>query len=445
MRILVIGGGAREHALSWRLSRERDVAHVVCTPGNPGIADIATCIPADVGEPRQLLHVAEHEQIDLTVVGPELPLSRGVADVFTAAGRPIVGPTRAAARLESSKSFAKGFMARHRVPTAAFYVCESSADALKVIQRGQFGYPLVLKADGLAAGKGVVIAEDRETAEATVRSMMVERRFGEAGDRVVLEEFLAGQEASYFVLADGTNFVTLGSAQDHKRIFDDDRGPNTGGMGAFSPSPLVTPDVDRRVCDEIVRPVLAGMAREGYPYRGFLYVGLMLTAEGPKVVEFNVRFGDPEAQVVLPMLDEDLSWLLAETATGALPSRAARFRHEPHVGVVLAAGGYPGTPDTGKAIGGLDEAAAVAGALVFHAGTSRRGGEIVASGGRVLTVVGRGASYADAIDTAYRAVSRIHFDGMQFRRDIGRKALASPLAPSEQPAQAPPHHGITGV
>jgi phosphoribosylamine--glycine ligase len=318
-------------------------------------------------------------------------------------------------------------MARHGVPTAKFFVCESPADALAIIHRGDFGYPIVLKADGLAAGKGVVIAEDRETAEATVRSMMVDRRFGDAGDRVVLEEFLVGQEASFFVLADGRQFVTLGSAQDHKRIFDDDKGPNTGGMGAFSPSPLVTADIDRRVCDEIVRPVLAGMEREGSPYRGFLYVGLMLTADGPKVVEFNVRFGDPEAQVVLPMLDEDLSWLLGESATGALPSRAARFRNEPHVGVVIAAGGYPDTPEAGETITGLDEAAAVPRALVFHAGTSKRDNSLVTAGGRVLTVVGRGSSYEKAIEVAYEAASRIHFDGMQYRRDIGRKAVASGL------------------
>jgi len=427
MKILVIGGGAREHALSWRLYRERDVERVVCAPGNPGIAAVAACIQADVANPQTLLQIANREHIDVTVVGPELPLSRGIVDVFNAAGRPIVGPTRAAARLESSKSFAKGFMARHGVPTAKFFVCESPADALAIIHRGDFGYPIVLKADGLAAGKGVVIAEDRETAEATVRSMMVDRRFGDAGDRVVLEEFLVGQEASYFVLADGRQFVTLGSAQDHKRIFDDDKGPNTGGMGAFSPSPLVTADIDRRVCDEIVRPVLAGMEREGSPYRGFLYVGLMLTADGPKVVEFNVRFGDPEAQVVLPMLDEDLSWLLGESATGALPSRAARFRNEPHVGVVIAAGGYPDTPEAGETITGLDEAAAVPRALVFHAGTSKRDNSLVTAGGRVLTVVGRGSSYEKAIEVAYEAASRIHFDGMQYRRDIGRKAVASGL------------------
>jgi phosphoribosylamine---glycine ligase len=429
MKILVLGGGAREHALTWRLSRERDVESVVCAPGNPGIAAHARCIAADLTKPRDLLHLAEREHIDVTVVGPELPLSLGVADLFASAARPIVGPSRAAARLESSKSFAKGFMARHRVPTAGFLVCESAADALKVIERGEFGYPLVLKADGLAAGKGVVIAEDRATADATVRAMMIDRRFGDAGERVVLEQFLVGQEASFFVLADGTDFVTLGSAQDHKRIFDDDRGPNTGGMGAFAPSPLITPDIDRCVCDEVVRPVLAGMSREGYPYRGFLYVGLMLTAEGPKVIEFNVRFGDPEAQVVLPMLDEDLSWLLGETATAALPSRPARFRDQPHVGVVLAAGGYPDTPETGKKITGLEAATAVPGALVFHAGTAKRDGELFTAGGRVMTVVGKGSNYRDAIDIAYRAVSHIQFDGMQFRRDIGRKALGPDVSP----------------
>jgi phosphoribosylamine--glycine ligase len=314
-------------------------------------------------------------------------------------------------------------MARHRVPTAAFRVCESADEALTIIRRGEFTFPLVLKADGLAAGKGVVIAEDAATAEAVVGAMMIDRRFGDAGSRVVLEEFLVGQEASYFVLADGTNFVLLGSAQDHKRIFDDDRGPNTGGMGAFAPSPLITEDMSRRVCDEIVSPVLAGMDHERHPYRGFLYVGLMLTADGPKVIEFNVRFGDPEAQVVLPMLDEDLGWLLGEAATGALPSRPARFRREPHVGVVLAAGGYPDSPETGKAIDGLDAASNVSGAIVFHAGTGKRDGRLVTAGGRVLTVVGRSTTYKDAIDTAYAAASRIHFEGMQYRRDIGRKAL----------------------
>jgi phosphoribosylamine--glycine ligase len=252
---------------------------------------------------------------------------------------------------------------------------------------------------------------------------MVDRRFGDAGLRVVLEEFLVGEEASYFVLADGTSFVGLGSAQDHKRIFDDDQGPNTGGMGAFAPSPRVTAEVERRIQDEIVRPVLAGMVAEGNPFRGFLYPGLMLTADGPKVIEFNVRFGDPEAEVILPMLDEDLSWLLGAAATGALPSRAAKFRSEPHVCVVLAAGGYPDATETGRVISGVEAAAAVPKALVFHAGTTRRDGQLVTSGGRVLTVVGRGPTYRAAIDIAYEAAAAISFDGMQMRRDIGRKAL----------------------
>jgi phosphoribosylamine--glycine ligase len=424
MKILVIGSGAREHAFAWKLYREPDVDAVLCAPGNPGIASVARCLPADVSSPQALLAIAERQAVDLTVVGPELPLSRGVVDAFTAAGRAIVGPTKAAAALEWSKAFAKDFMARHRVPTAAFRVCESPDAALAIIRRGEFTFPLVLKADGLAAGKGVVIAEDAAAAEAVVAAMMVDRRFGDAGSRVVFEEFLVGQEASYFVLADGTSFVQLGSAQDHKRIFDDDRGPNTGGMGAFAPSPLITEEMSRRVCDEIVAPVLAGMDHEGNPYRGFLYVGLMLTADGPKVIEFNVRFGDPEAQVVLPMLDEDLSWLLGEAAAGALPSRPARFRREPHVGVVLAAGGYPDAPETGKAIQGIDAASEIPGSIVFHAGTATREGRLVTAGGRVLTVVGRGTTYGDAIDAAYAAASRIHFEGMQYRRDIGRKALS---------------------
>ena len=425
MKILVVGGGAREHALAWTLSHERSVTGVVCAPGNPGIAAVATCVTADVGSPSALLRVASDQAIDLTIVGPELPLSRGVVDAFEASGRAIFGPSQAAAALESSKAFAKAFMERHRIPTASFRVCDSAAAAHEVLDSGEFGYPVVLKADGLAAGKGVVIAEDRPAADAAVRSLMVDRQFGAAGERVVFEEFLVGEEASYFVIADGTEFVTLVSAQDHKRIFDDDRGPNTGGMGAFAPSRLVTPDIERRVVEEIVRPVLDGMQQEGSPYRGFLYVGLMLTATGPRVVEFNVRMGDPEAQVILPMLDEDLSWLIGEAVTGALPSRPARFRAEPHVGVVLAAGGYPENPESGKIITGLDQASTVPGALVFHAGTVRRDGRMLTAGGRVLTVVGRGVSYEQAIDTAYAAASHVRFEGMQFRRDIGRKALGA--------------------
>ena len=425
MKVMIIGGGAREHAIAWKLAHERNVSDLVCAPGNAGIAAVARCVAADLTKPDQLLAIAEREQVDLTVVGPEQPLSVGVADHFAAAGRAIVGPTRAAAALESSKSFAKDFMARHRVPTARFLVCDSADRALESLARGEFGYPVVIKADGLAAGKGVVIAEDRTAAESAVRRAMVDRAFGAAGERIVIEEFLIGEEASYFVLTDGSACVSLSSAQDHKRIFDQDRGPNTGGMGAFSPSPLVTSDAERRIVSDIVRPVLDGMRQEGRRYRGFLYVGLMLTGDGPKVVEFNVRFGDPEAQVVFPMLEEELSDLLAAAAEGTLQSRPARFSGEPHVGVVLASAGYPEQVETGKPISGLDEAAAVPGALVFHAGTSTRDSHIVTSGGRVLTVVGRGASHRDAMDTAYRAVAHIQFEGMQFRRDIGQKALVT--------------------
>jgi phosphoribosylamine--glycine ligase len=424
MKVLVVGGGAREHALVWAIARDRTVSDVICAPGNPGIEAIARCVPADVANPAALLAVAAREAVDLTVVGPELPLSLGIVDLFAADSRPVLGPTRHAAALEWSKVFAKDFMARYHVPTARFQVCNSAEDALAALERGELGFPLVLKADGLAAGKGVIIADDHASADTAIRTLMLERRFGTAGDRVVLEEFLAGQEASYFVLADGERCASFSSAQDHKRIYDGDRGPNTGGMGAFAPSPLLTPDVERRVLDEIVRPVLAGMKRDGCPYRGFLYVGLMLTTDGPKVIEFNVRFGDPEAQVVLPMLDEDLSPLLHAAARGELQERPARFRDEPHVGVVLAAGGYPDDPESGKPIEGLESAATVRGALVFHAGTRRQGGAIVTSGGRVLTVVGRGSSYRDAIDVAYSAAAHVRFDGMQMRRDIGLKALA---------------------
>lgn len=425
MKVLVVGSGAREHALAWKLAGERGVGEVVCTPGNPGIAAIARCLPGDAGDPAALVALAGREQIDLTVVGPELPLSRGVVDAFITQGRAIVGPTKAASALESSKAFAKAFMARHGVPTARFRICDSAEAALQTLARGELGFPVVIKADGLAAGKGVAIAEDLRAASGAVRATMVDRRFGEAGERVVLEEFMSGEEASYFVLADGRSAMSLASAQDHKRIFDDDRGPNTGGMGAFAPSPLLTPDLERRVQHDIVRPVLAGMAAEGHPFAGFLYVGLMLTATGPRVVEFNVRFGDPEAQVVLPMLDEDLTTLLWAAASGALPDRRARFATEPHVGVVMASAGYPESADAGRAITGLEEAARVPGALVFHAGTARREDRLVTAGGRVLTVVGRGRTHREAMDTAYAAVGLIRFEGMQFRRDIGRKAVTA--------------------
>lgn len=423
MRVLVLGSGAREHALVARLAVDRDVGDILAAPGNPGIARLARTVALDLSKPDAMLALADREQIDLTVVGPELPLSVGVADRFAADGRLLFGPTAAAARLESSKAFAKAFMARHGVPTARFRTCESLDEALTSVRAGEFGLPVVLKADGLAAGKGVVIAEDRETAERAIVESMRDRKFGAAGERIVIEECLCGPEVSFFLICDGVHGVPIGSAQDHKRIFDGDRGPNTGGMGAFAPSPLVDAALETRIMREIVEPVLAGMAADGHPFRGFLYVGLMLTADGPKVIEFNVRMGDPETQVVLPLIDEPLLPLLVAGATGALRQTAVRLGAECFTGVVLASRGYPESSSSGQVIEGIDEAEAIPGVAVYHAGTAMRSGQLVTAGGRVLTVVGGGADFAEAIACAYAAVMKIAFDGMQFRHDIGRKAL----------------------
>ena len=423
MKILVVGGGAREHALAWKLSRETGVRDVVCAPGNAGTTQIATRHPLDVSDPAAVLALADAEAVDLTVVGPELPLARGVQDLFAARDLLLFGPSRVAAQLESSKAFAKRFMARHEVPSARFRVCEQADEALETVAGPEFGFPVVIKADGLAAGKGVTVAPDRATAERAVREAMLDHRFGEAGHRVVIEECLVGEEASFFAICDGRHALGLPVAQDHKRAFDGDAGPNTGGMGAFGPSPLVTEDIERRIRREIVDPVLEGMARDGHPYRGFLYVGLMITADGPRVIEFNVRLGDPEAQVVLPMVRDDLAPLLEAAARGALEATACRQTRDPHVGVVLASGGYPGDYETGLPIAGLDEAAALEGVLVFHAGTGVRDDAVVTTGGRVLTVVGCGGTFPAAIERAYAAEARITFARKQVRTDIGRKAL----------------------
>ena len=426
MRVLVIGGGGREHALAWRLSRDADVDEIVVAPGNPGIARIGRTIDVELSDPRALAALADRERIDLTVVGPELPLSRGVADLFSARGLRLFGPSQAAARLESSKAFAKTFMSRHGVPTARYRVCRHPAEARRVIAGGEMGFPLVVKADGLAAGKGVVIAADAAAADAAIASMMEERRFGEAGAAVVLEECLTGPEVSFFALCDGRRAQPLASAQDHKRVFDDDRGPNTGGMGAFAPSPLVDPAMQACIMREIVDPVIAGLHADGHPYRGFLYAGLMLTCDGPKVIEFNVRFGDPEAQVVIPAIEGNLAARLASAAEGSLDPAPITLARDKHVGVVVASGGYPESGPVGLPIRGLDAAEALEGVLIFHSGTRATAGadaRFVTAGGRVLTVVGRAGSYEEAIDLAYQGVSKIAFEGMQYRRDIGRKAL----------------------
>ncbi len=425
MKVLVVGAGGREHALAWKLSREAAVSEVLCAPGNAGIADVARLIPLDAGDLDGLASLAERERIDLTVAGPELPLDRGIADVFRARGLRLFGPTRAAARLECSKVFAKDFMARHGIPTARYRICSAADEARRIVASGELGLPVVVKADGLAAGKGVVVALDAAEANAAIRASMEDRQFGEAGARVVLEECMRGPEVSFFALCDGTRAVPLMTAQDHKRVFDNDEGPNTGGMGAFAPSPLIDPVQQARVMREIIDPVLAGMRADGHEYRGFLYAGLMMTCDGPRVIEFNVRFGDPEAQVVIPMIEDDLAPYLAAGADGRLTG-APRFSSMRHVGVVLASQGYPASGATGLPIRGLDAAATMDNVLVFHAGTTAgfgRAQRMLTAGGRVLTVVGRGDTYAAAIARAYDAVARISFDGMQFRRDIGRKAV----------------------
>ena len=423
MRVLVLGSGAREHALVSRLAADPEVTALLSAPGNPGIARIAPTFPVDLTDVAAVASLAASQRVDLTVVGPELPLSVGLADRFASDGQLLFGPSAAAARLESSKAFAKGFMARHAVPTARFHVAESLDDARSVARRGAFGFPVVLKADGLAAGKGVVIAEDAAAADAAIVAAMADRKFGAAGERMVIEECLSGPEVSLFLICDGTRAIPIGSAQDHKRIFDDDRGPNTGGMGAFAPSPLFDASLEAQVTREIVDPVMTGMAAEGHPFRGFLYVGLMLTSSGPKVIEFNVRLGDPEAQVVLPLVDEPLLPILAAAAGGALRQSSVRLGRDSLAGVVIASRGYPESSESGQPIRGVDLAEAIPGVAVYHAATARRGGDLVTAGGRVLTVVGRGADFTEAITRAYAGVMQISFDGMQYRHDIGRKAL----------------------
>jgi phosphoribosylamine---glycine ligase len=420
MKVLVVGSGGREHALVRALNRDTGIS-VTCAPGNAGIGRDARLERIDAGDPEAILALVARERFDLTVVGPELPLDRGVVDRVRDAGFAIFGPSQAAAQLECSKAFAKSFMSRHGIPTARYRVCESASDAHAIVASGELGLPIVVKADGLAAGKGVVVASDRAAADAAIHAAMEEHQFGDAGARVVLEECLSGPEVSLFAVCDGSRAVPIGSAQDHKRIFDGDRGPNTGGMGAFSPSPLMDAALDTLVMHDVVEPVLRGMRAEGHEYRGFLYAGLMLTCDGPKVIEFNVRFGDPEAQVVLPRLEGDLAGALLAAARGAVAPPAVRLSDDVTVGVVLASANYPGAVETGVPIAGLGAAEDLEGVEVYHAGTAERGGEIVTAGGRVLTVVGRGASFDTAIARAYAGVAKIQFAGMQYRRDIGAK------------------------
>jgi phosphoribosylamine--glycine ligase len=424
MRVLVVGAGGREHALAWKLSREGSVSEVLCAPGNAGIAAVARVVPVQAGDVESLAALATRERIDLTVVGPELPLERGIVDLFGSRGLRIFGPSRAAARLECSKVFAKDFMSRHGIPTARYRVCSDPGTARRTIASGELGVPVVVKADGLAAGKGVVVARDAAEANEAIRELMEERRFGEAGTRVVLEECLSGPEVSFFALCDGRRAVPLMTAQDHKRVYDNDEGPNTGGMGAFAPSPLIDAAQRDRIMREVIEPVMAGMRADGHEYRGFLYAGLMMTCSGPRVIEFNVRFGDPEAQVVIPMIDDELAPHLEAAADGALTG-PPHFNSMKHVGVVLVSTGYPSSSSASVPITGIAQAEQIENVLVFHAGTSAISSDTLTAGGRVLTVVGRGDSYESAIERAYAGVKEISFEGMHHRRDIGRKALAS--------------------
>jgi len=432
MRVLIIGAGGREHALAWRLAGERIVSEVLCAPGNPGIAQIARCVPVETGNPEAMLALAEREHADLTIVGPEAPLAAGVVDAFAAKRRLIVGPSRKAAQLECSKAFAKQFMSRHALPTARYRACRSLDEAAAALSSGEFTYPVVLKIDGLAAGKGVTIAPDRPSADRMLQATFIERSFGDAGEQIVIEEFLEGPEMSFFALSDGQEGIPLGTAMDYKRALDGDEGPNTGGMGAVSPHPGATPALCDAITRTIVNPVIAGMQAEGVEYRGVLYVGLMLTRQGPKVLEFNVRFGDPEAQVLVPRLPGDLVTPLLTSAAAKFDRTQLASSEEPlqiataSVGVVLAAGGYPGPVERGRPISGLEEAMRRPGVMVFHAGTAEHAGELVTSGGRILTVVGSGADFTEAAARAYEAAASIRFEGMHYRRDIGRHGVAVP-------------------
>lgn len=423
MRILVVGGGGREHALCSSLAKGSAVEEIYCAPGNPGIAEVADCLPVSSGEIVELSEIAEKLRIDLTVVGPEVPLSLGIADEFAKRGLPLFGPSRLAAQIESSKVFAKEFFARHRIPTAASATCSSVEEARAALAR--FGYPAVLKADGLAGGKGVLAVDSPVEAEKALGLFFGERVFGAAGDRVIVEEFLHGQEASFLAICDGETAVPLPTARDYKKVYDGDRGPNTGGMGGHSPSGVLDAEGSSLVFREIVWPTLRGLAEEGRPFRGVLYAGVMVTEMGPKVLEFNARFGDPETEVILPRIVTDLSAVLrAALTTGELERYSPlEVKAEVCAGIVLCAEGYPGVTVRGKVITGLTEASQVPGVEIFHANTERAGDQLVTAGGRVMVVTATAPSLSQATARAYESAERIQFEGKHFRRDIGAAGL----------------------
>ncbi|MGQ9779690.1 MAG: phosphoribosylamine--glycine ligase [Bacillota bacterium] len=421
MKVLVIGSGGREHALVWKLAQSPRVKKIYAAPGNPGIWRLAERVTVDHNNIAALADFAATEGIDLTVVGPEIYLALGLADEFARRGLLVFGPRKAAAAIEAEKAFAKDFMARHNIPTAAYAVFSDYEQARAHLRA--HGAPVVVKASGLAGGKGAFVCQSLDQAEEALAALMVRRIFGEAGDRVVIEEYLSGEEATLLVLTDGERAFPFPPAQDHKRAYDGDEGPNTGGMGAYAPAGVLTAEETARVMETIVYPTLRGLAAEGRPYRGVLYVGLMLTPAGPKVVEYNCRFGDPEAQAVLPLLETDFASLCLAAAEGRLPADPPVFSGRSAVCVVLAAGGYPGDYRKGDVIHGLAAAASLPDVLIFHAGTALRGGEVVTAGGRVLNVVGLGPEFTVARERAYAAVSRIEFAGMHYRRDIAWREM----------------------
>jgi len=425
MKILVIGGGGREHALVWKIAQSPLVDKVFCAPGNPGTGQIAENVDIAVDDLPRLLEFATRSGVDLTVVGPELPLSLGIVDLFEEYGLKIFGARRNAALIESSKAFAKDLMKTYNVPTAAYEVFTEVEPAVAFIDG--VGTPIVVKADGLAAGKGVIIAATRDEAVAAVTDMLSGNAFGNAGSRVVVEEFLKGEEASFLAFTDGRNIIPLASAQDHKAVFDGDQGPNTGGMGAYSPAPVVTPAIHEKAMAEVLRRTVDGMAAEGRPYRGVLYAGLMIDGESVKTLEFNARFGDPECQPLLMRMKSDIVPILLAVAEGDLSGVEIEWHDKAAVCVVMASQGYPGDYRKGDEISGLDEAARIDDLFVFHAGTKVQGGKTVTGGGRVLGVTALGDTVQDAIDRAYRGVAAIKWEGVHYRRDIGRKAVERPL------------------
>jgi phosphoribosylamine--glycine ligase len=421
MKVLVIGAGGREHALVWKISQSPRVSKIFCAPGSAAIGELARCIAINPEEIDKLAEFAEREMIDLTVVGPELPLTLGITDLFESRHLRIFGPNKAAAQLEGSKAFAKKILAANNIPTASFGIFTESDRAKQFIERQK--NPYVIKADGLAGGKGVLITLTIAEAQNVVDDILVRKVFGNAGDKVVIEEFLDGEEASFMVLTDGEHLLPLASSQDHKRVFDNDEGPNTGGMGAYSPAPVVTPAIHEQILREILTPLLAGLKEKRIRYRGVLYVGLMITRDGPKVLEFNVRFGDPECQPIMIRLKSDLIPLLEATIDGKLDQVQPEWYAEPAVCVVLTANGYPGAYDKGKEIHGLDNLKNWSEGFVFHAGTAKEKDRWLTTGGRVLGVTARGKDIAGAVENVYGAVGKISWDGMHYRKDIAQRAL----------------------